>query len=96
MNKQYRQKDYPADVLSFPFAYLYKKELDDCNELGDIFLCYPVARKQAEEYNHSFAQEIYFLFAHGMLHLLGYDHEEKKEREVMFDLQDRIIKKLDL
>src|ERR1051326_7286258 len=49
LNKQYRQKNHPADVLAFPFYYLYKKELDDCNELGDIFICFPVVQKQAQE-----------------------------------------------
>lgn len=96
LNKQYRQKDYPADVLAFPFYYLYQKELDDCNELGDIFLCYALAQKQSQEYQHSFDYEFCFLFTHGMLHLLGYDHETPKEKKIMFDLQDLILNEVDL
>ena len=94
LNKQYRQKNYPADVLAFPFYYLYQKELDNCNELGDIFICYPVAQKQAQEYRHSFGYEFCFLFTHGMLHLLGYDHETPREKKIMFDLQDLILDKV--
>ena len=96
LNKQYRQKNYPDDVLAFPFYYLYQKELDSCNELGDIFLCYPLAQKQAQEYQHSLDYEFCFLFTHGMLHLLGYDHETPKEKKIMFDLQDLILNEIDL
>ncbi|CAJ0894351.1 13369_t:CDS:2 [Entrophospora sp. SA101] len=46
LNKQYRQKDYQADVLAFPFARLYQEKLADCEDLGDIFLCYPLIQKQ--------------------------------------------------
>src|SRR3954447_24794736 len=91
LNKQYRQKAYPADVLAFPFYYLYQKDLDNCNELGDIFLCYPLVQKQAQAYQHSFDYEFCFLFTHGMLHLLGYDHETPREKKIMFALQDLIL-----
>jgi probable rRNA maturation factor len=94
LNKQYRQKDYPTDVLAFPFYYLYQKELNNCDNLGDIFICYPVVQKQAKEYQHSFDYEFCFLFTHGMLHLLGYDHEVPKEKKTMFGLQDLILNEI--
>ena len=60
-----------------------------------IFICYPVAQKQAQEYQHSFDYEFCFLFTHGMLHLLGYDHETPKGKKIMFDLQDLILNEID-
>lgn len=94
LNKTYRNKDYVADVLSFN----NKNEKDfisqDIEDLGDIFICYPKAKKQAEEYKHSLTRELSFLFLHGLLHNLGYDHENKKDEEVMFGLQKLILDQL--
>ena len=95
LNCQYRKIDKPTDVLAFPFYHFYKEEVkfakDAPQDLGDIFICYPVANKQAQEKKYSLEKEIYFLFLHGLLHLLGYDHEETKERKIMFSLQDKIF-----
>ena len=100
LNCQYRKIDKPTDVLAFPFYHFYKEEIefakDDPQDLGDIFICYPVANKQAQEKKNSLEKEIYFLFLHGLLHLLGYDHEEEKERKIMFSLQDKILKQLNI
>src|ERR1044071_7123483 len=49
LNKQYSQKNYPANALTFPFARFYQKELDSCEELGDIFLCFPLIQKQVQK-----------------------------------------------
>ena len=68
LNKEYREKDKETDVLSF------EAEGDD---LGDIFICYEVAKKQAEEYGEELEYRLRFLFIHGVLHLLGYDHKEE-------------------
>jgi probable rRNA maturation factor len=71
LNATYRQKDYPTDVLSFPL----NEDLPDGFYLGDIFICYPVAEKQAAESNISIQEELFTLMVHGILHLAGYDHE---------------------
>lgn len=94
LNKTYRNKDYVADVLSFS----NKDERDILNQesedLGDVFICYPKAKKQAEEYQHSLIRELSFLFLHGLLHNLGYDHEIKADEDVMLGLQTEILNEL--
>jgi len=87
LNRQYRGKDAPTDVLSFP---LYDDEgyLDE-EELGDIVISLERAKLQAEEYGHSLNREIAFLTAHSMLHLLGYDHENGETE--MFEKQEEIL-----
>ncbi|MBE4703897.1 rRNA maturation RNase YbeY [Spiroplasma platyhelix] len=94
LNQTYRKKDYVADVLSF--SNKDEKDLveEESNDLGDVFICYPKAKKQAEEYQHSLTRELSFLFLHGLLHNLGYDHENKVDEEVMFGLQKRILNEL--
>lgn len=96
LNKKYRQKDYPADVLTFPFAFLYYKNIDDCEDLGDIFLCYPLVKKQSQEFRTSFEEEICLIFTHGMLHLLGYNHQKNKESKFMLDLQNKILAEINI
>ena len=90
LNLEYRQKDAPTDVLSFP---LFDEEgnLDD-EELGDIVISLERAKAQAEEYNHSLKREVAFLTAHSMLHLLGYDHENGEQE--MYVKQDEILNEL--
>lgn len=87
INKEYRNKDYATDVLSF--AVLEWEE--DSLELGDIFISIEKVISQAKEYSHSFDRELGFLTIHGFLHLLGYDHEEEKDEITMFKLQDEIL-----
>ena len=94
INREYRKVDRPTDVISFAF-------LDDKNEipqkdgspicLGEIIVSYERAEAQAKEYGHSLLREMSFLFVHGMLHLLGYDHMSKEQEVVMFKLQDKIL-----
>lgn len=90
LNLEYRGKDAPTDVLSFP---LFDEEgyLDD-EELGDIVISLERALAQAEEYNHSLKREVAFLTAHSMLHLLGYDHENGEQE--MYVKQDEILNEL--
>lgn len=94
LNRTYRNKDYIADVLSF--GNKAEQDLDDqeANDLGDVFICYPKAKKQAVEYEHSITRELSFLFLHGLLHNLGYDHEIKEDEKVMFGLQKTILNQL--
>ncbi|CAG8488604.1 13772_t:CDS:10 [Gigaspora margarita] len=101
LNLRYRKINKSTDVLAFPFYYNYQKEIGSCStgklrDLGDIFICYPVAQEQAQENQHSLFQEICFLFLHGLLHLLGYDHEKDKDRKIMFELQDQILEQANL
>ncbi|HIE59380.1 MAG TPA: rRNA maturation RNase YbeY [Persephonella sp.] len=91
INKEWRNKDKPTDVLSFPindnpFGYKY-------TILGDVIISVPFAKNQAKEIGLTEKEEILRLLAHGILHLLGYDHETNEEdAKVMFDLQDKIFK----
>lgn len=94
INREYRHIDRPTDVISFAFQ-------DDESEaklvgqkqisLGTILISHEKAEEQAKEYGHSLLRELSFLFVHGMLHLLGYDHIEKEDEKVMFKLQDEIL-----
>jgi len=87
LNLQYLEKDYPTDVLSFPF----NEELPDGFYIGDIFICYPIAKIQAKENNVSLQEELFRLMVHGILHLQGYDHE--KDTGQMDTLQEQLIDK---
>ncbi len=98
LNAEYRGKDAPTDVLSFPLGEngVYdKNEETGAYTLGDIVISIPKAFEQAELYGHSLNREIGFLTVHSMLHLLGYDHEQgglealrmrEKEEEIMKSL----------
>lgn len=86
LNKKFRGVDRPTDVLSFPlFDYEGESEEPPVDELfgmlGDIVLSLEQAKRQAEEYGHSFEREVAFLTVHSMLHLLGYDHETGEDDE---------------
>lgn len=100
INREYRQKDTPTDVLSFPLfensAEWEKEDWEDCIELGDIIVSLPVASDQAIEYGHSLLREISFLVVHGFLHLLGYDHETTEEEKEMFGLQEKVLSELEI
>ena len=61
--------------------------------LGDIIICEDVARKNAQEYNHSFERELCYLIVHGFLHLLGYDHMEEEDKTVMRAYEEAVLRK---
>lgn len=90
INKEYRNNDSVTDVISFAFED-NEKIKSKIRVLGDIYICIPRMIEQAENYGHSIKRELSFLTVHGLLHLLGYDHMEKEEEKVMFDLQERIL-----
>lgn len=98
LNKQYRNKDVPTDVLSFPMVKDGKYEIDpDTNAqiLGDIVISMEKVLEQSERYGHSFRREVAYLVAHGMLHLLGYDHENGGlEKRRMREKEDQILDSL--
>ena len=91
INKTYRNKDSVTDVISFALEDDKTFIKTDYRILGDIYICLNKAKSQAIEYGHSFLRELSFLTIHGLLHLLGYDHMEKEEEKVMFELQEMIL-----
>jgi probable rRNA maturation factor len=96
INREYRDKDKPTDVISFAMEELGEGEVEMVGAemprvLGDIIISIPKAIEQAEEYGHSFLRELGFLAVHGFLHLLGFDHMTEEEEKEMFTLQKEIL-----
>ena len=91
LNKNYRRLDKVTDVISFAFEDNQSICYNNIRVLGDIYICIPRMLEQALEYGHSPKRELAFLTVHGLLHLLGYDHQTKEEEEVMFGLQELIL-----
>ncbi len=98
INKEYRNVDRVTDVISFAFND-DKSELGQIVDkniphmLGEIFICIPQALRQANQIGNSVERELSFLFVHGLLHLLGYDHMKEEDAKVMFALQEEILNK---
>ena len=88
LNKQYRDKDVPTDVLTFPDG--------NYNNLGDLFISLEKCEEQRIDYGHSFERELGFLLVHGLLHTLGYDHQTKEQEEEMTTLQEKLLHKAKL
>ena len=106
LNKEFRQIDKETDVLSFPVLDLVpmqKVSIKDFMEdfdpetkslmLGDIIICNDVAKKNAEEYGHSYEREVCYLVVHGCLHLLGYDHMEEEDKKLMRAMEETVLTK---
>lgn len=93
INREYRHIDRPTDVISFALNDSEEtyEMMDGDDELGDIFINTEAIIKQASEYQHSIRREVCFLFTHGLLHLLGYDHMVESDERIMFALQDEIL-----
>ena len=101
LNFIYRNKNRPTDVLSFAMNELGEDEPDfdfsgETQVLGDIVISLEQALKQSEEYGHSLQRELGYLVAHGMLHLLGYDHEAEDETQLMRGLEEKIMQAVNL
>jgi len=97
LNKKYRGKNRPTDVLSFPMTDFDGEEDFAFEEeillLGDVILCLDVIREHAEEYGVSYKSEIARMVIHSVLHLLGYDHENNVDMEqIMYKKQEKILK----
>jgi len=93
LNYRFRGINKPTDVLSFP-QYKSRSQIpQNAANLGDIIISLPRAQEQAAEFGHSLRRELAFLVAHGLLHLLGYDHEGDGEQE-MFCKQEELLTKL--
>ncbi len=96
INKTYRGIDRPTDVISFAFLDDDENRDENLNkegliDLGEIYISLPKAIEQAEDYGHSLERELDFLFVHGLLHLLGYDHMNEEDEKEMFSLQETIL-----
>lgn len=93
INKDYRNVDRPTDVISFALHDDDSNILieEEENELGDIFINTTAIKEQAQAYGHSPRRESCFLFCHGLLHLLGYDHMKEEDEKIMFALQEQIL-----
>jgi len=92
LNRQFLGIDAPTDVLSFP-----ADELDPDSEtlyLGDVLISYPRAKTQAAAGGHPVSAELQLLTAHGVLHLLGYDHASETDKAAMWAIQANILTRL--
>ena len=106
LNRETRDTDRVTDVLSFPtldgikgkplrgadFPY----DIDEEGRLliGSIVICKQRAKEQAEEYGHSYERELHYLFVHGVMHCLGYDHIDEDERKEMREKEELVLQKL--
>ena len=89
LNKLYRNKDKPTDVLSFPIG----EKVEGWLILGDIVISVDTAKRQAQELGYSLEEELKRLLVHGLVHLLGYDHELGGEEEKkFFELEEFVLK----
>lgn len=88
LNKNYRGINKKTDVLAF--AWQEDKKIKS-SFLGQIYICYPQIIRQAKYYGITPAEEMGRMIIHGLLHLLGYDHQVKRQAKIMFDLQEKII-----
>ena len=87
MNLKFRKKNYATDILSF--------SSDDPSHLGELVICPDVVRRQSVEHGHSYQLELGYMLIHGILHLLGHDHENGGRRaRVMYQIQDEVFEKL--
>lgn len=96
INKTYRKIDKVTDVISFAFLELDKNEIPIKSKepqfLGEIDISIDKIISQAKEYKHSFKYELVYLYIHGLLHLLGYDHvKNKKDAIIMFQTEEKIL-----
>lgn len=101
LNRDYRHKDCATDVLSFALTEQGEGEPEitgaETEEiLGDIFISLEKAREQAEEYGHSLNREVVYLAVHGVLHLVGYDHENEDDKKEMRRHEEQVMAALNL
>lgn len=91
LNKTYRKIDNYTDVISFALEDYQDIKYIDRRLLGDIYISVDKAKEQSIEYQHSLLRELSFLSIHGLLHLLGYNHENKSDEDIMFSKQEAIL-----
>ncbi len=104
INKEYRGKDQPTDVISFAIEDEAEEDVFDLDlsqfdiprQLGDIVISFDRLQEQAQSYGHSIERELGFLCVHGFLHLNGYDHQNEADEKEMFSLQESILEEFGL
>lgn len=100
INRTYRGKDQPTDVISFAMQEQGEGEIQIVGEdfviLGDIIISMDRTKEQAAEYGHSFERELAFLATHGLLHLIGYDHMTEEDEKEMFAKQEKYLQAVGL
>ena len=96
LNRQHRGKDKPTDVLSFPQAEFSAPEVPLGGQplllLGDVVISLPTAQRQADSRGRSLASEVRFLLAHGVLHLVGYDHMTPDDKRIMTNRTRQLVR----
>lgn len=92
LNRDYRGVDRPTDVLSFECDGAIVEDGAEICVLGDIVICPEVCHNQCEDFGNTYEEELHLLTCHGVLHLLGYDHVEDGEAEVMESKEREILK----
>lgn len=96
INKEYRNIDAVTDVISFAFEEVNDVNYDEIRFLGEIYISYERCCEQAQEFGHSVRRELCYLAVHGLLHLLGYDHMNEKDKKVMRTLEEEILNEYDI
>jgi len=96
LNRRYRSQDKATDVLSFPFDDQGLPEMQDDVYIGDIAISVPYAQRQADGRGHNVMAELQLLAVHGILHLLGYDHEDLTQKSEMWAVQRSVLDQLGL
>ncbi|MDR1616690.1 MAG: rRNA maturation RNase YbeY [Syntrophomonadaceae bacterium] len=101
LNRVYRGRDYPTDVLSFAMNEKGEDEPDfeppeQINILGDIVISLEKALEQGGEYGHGIKRELGYLIVHGFLHLMGYDHKTEAQKQLMRQIEEKVLTELNL
>lgn len=91
VNRDFRGKDLPTDVISFAYHESEDFDIGPYDTLGDIVISLERVEEQATEYNHSFEREFYYVLTHGVLHILGYDHIEEQDKKLMREREEKIL-----
>lgn len=91
VNRNFRGKDSPTDVISFAYHETEDFDIGPYDTLGDIIISLERVEEQATEYNHSFEREFYYVLTHGVLHILGYDHIEEEDKKLMREREEKIL-----
>lgn len=93
INRDFRGKDQPTDVISFAYHETEDYLIGPYDTLGDIVISLERVEEQRKEYGHSFKRELFYVLTHGILHLLGYDHMNEEEKKEMRTREEEILGK---